>query len=170
MESWTPPERTAFPTTPDSFPASGVNSLAPIWVRGAARVLDGVLLAVPILIVTAISLAASGTEPGDDISLPIGVVAGSFALSFVYETLGVTLWGQTLGKLVCGVRVARQDNGRCPVWWQAGIRVALPGVVGAIVHPLASLVTVGLFAAAIFDPLRRTVPDRAAGTVVVRAR
>src|SRR5690606_31735966 len=103
-------------------------------------------------------------------SLTAWVTGTVFVVQFVYETVCVTLWGQTLGKLVCGVRVARLVNGRCPLWWEAGLRVALPGVVGAIPHPAALAASIAIYAVAVVDPLRRTLADRAAGTVVVRAR
>lgn len=170
MESWSPPEQAASSAGPDRFPTAGVNSLASVWVRAGARFIDTVLLAIPVALALTISVAASGTESTEEVTIPVWTIATWFGLTFLYETIGTTLWGQTIGKLICGVRVARIDNGRCPLWWQAGIRVAIPGVVGSVAHPLASFVVMGLYVAAAFDALRRTVPDRAAGTVVVRSR
>jgi uncharacterized RDD family membrane protein YckC len=61
-------------------------------------------------------------------------------------------------------------NGRCPLWWESALRIGLPAVVAAVPLPLALAVAVGLFTTAGFDPMRRNITDRAAGTVVVRAR
>ena len=68
------------------------------------------------------------------------------------------------------MRVVRLVNGRCPLWWEAAIRIALPGAVAVIPDPLAKAVALALYGVAVADPMRRNVPDRAAGTVVVRSR
>ena len=175
-EEWHPPTEAAMPVGPQSFPDAGVNSLAPIGLRAAARALDWVVVSVPAMAVfTVAALATVGLE-GDaeemagDLTLYLWFTASFFLFSFLYETVAVALWGQTLGKLVLGLRVARQANGRCPLWWEAGIRVALPGVISAVPHPAAVAAAIVLYGMASFDPMRRSVPDRAAGTVVVRSR
>jgi uncharacterized RDD family membrane protein YckC len=158
----------------DAFPAAGVNALASISSRAAARIIDTIVVLVPTSVVVLIVALATVGVDADAMQDSDGVVAWTtgttFVLQFLYETVAITLWGQTLGKLVLGVRVARLANGRCPLWWESGIRVALPSLVWAIPHPVAQLAALGLYLVAMFDPLRRTVPDRAAGTVVVRAR
>lgn len=163
------------PQGPDSFPAQGVNSLASVGQRTLARVIDLVVLSVPYLAVLGIViavLAAADTSPEDigETRAWVLYVGPGIVVAMVYETLCVTRWGQTLGKLVVGIRVARQVNGRCPLWWESAQRVALPGAVVIIPHPVALAGAMALYVVAGFDPMRRNVPDRAAGTVVVRAR
>lgn len=178
-DEWHPPAVEAFPTRPESFPAAGVNSLAPIASRALARLIDAVLVSLPTLaVVFAYVALVAGLdadteeieEVAGDAALLGWTIGVAFASAVLYETLCIARWGQTLGKLIFRIRVARQANGRCPQWWEAAIRVALPGVVAAIPHPAARAASLVLYGVAIFDPLRRSLPDRAAGTVVVRAR
>jgi uncharacterized RDD family membrane protein YckC len=166
-----------FPSRPGSFPAAGVNALATISRRWLARGVDAVLVGLPVLVVASVVLVvqASGDPSADpseaaDTTAQALIWGAMVAVAVLYETLAVTLWGQTLGKFLLGVRVARQVNGRCPLWWEAALRIALPGVVATVPHPLAKAAAMALYVAAMFDPLRRGLPDRAAGTVVVRTR
>jgi uncharacterized RDD family membrane protein YckC len=174
IDEWHPPTQAQHPEGPDAFPAAGVNSLAAIWTRAIARSIDTVIVMIPALVVLSVVAVASGPGGSDEVeaspALQASVTGTIFLVSFLYETIGVTVWGQTLGKLLCGIRVARLLNGRCPLWWEAGLRVALPGVVAAVPHPAALAASLAIYAVALFDPMRRTLADRAAGTVVVRAR
>lgn len=171
-----PARQTTMPDGPDSFPARGVNSLASPGSRGMARLLDLTVLSVPLFVAYSIAaLVASGGSPDPETTLAsesayVWMWGSAIGLAVVYETICVTLWGQTLGKLVLGLRVVRQVNGRCPLWWEAAIRIALPGAVAVIPSPLAKAAAVALYIVAVSDPIRRSVPDRAAGTVVVRSR
>jgi len=178
IDEWHPPSEARMPDGPDSFPASGTNSLASIGSRWLARLIDLLVVGVPYVAVASVVvlIATSGDSAGDDATAAADPRAQvlfwgpPLALAVLYETICVTLWGQTLGKLALGVRVARVANGRCPLWWESAIRIALPSVVAVVPHPLAKVVSIVLYAVAMFDPLRRSIPDRAAGTVVVRAR
>jgi len=178
IDEWHPPSQTPMPVGPQSFPRTGVNSLASLGARGLARTLDTLLIGIPYFtVVGTLMVVASGATSGDDAStIEIGTdgwvaIWGPLAIILVvYETVGVTLWGQTLGKAVVGIRVARQVNGRCPLWWEAALRIGVVSVVLVIPHQLALAVAMGLFTTAGFDPMRRNITDRAAGTVVVRAR
>lgn len=171
------PAAERYPRTPRAFPATGVNSLATVPRRWLARVVDAVLVGLPVLVVSSVVLVVQAAgDPSSDPAEAVGPTAqavtwaAAVAVAVLYETVAITLWGQTLGKLLLGVRVARQVNGRCPLWWEAALRIALPGVVATVPHPLAKMAAMALYVAAMFDPLRRGVPDRAAGTVVVRSR
>jgi uncharacterized RDD family membrane protein YckC len=174
IDEWHPPTQAHHPDGPEAFPARGVNSLATLWTRAVARSFDAVLVLLPALVVFSIVALATGTtgpQEAEDSSLLAASFTGSiFVVSFLYETISIYLWGQTAGKALCGIRVARLVNGRCPLWWEAGLRVALPGVVAAVPHPAALAAAAAIYLVAIFDPMRRTLADRAAGTVVVRAR
>lgn len=174
--SSTGPNGTTMPLEPGAFPRSGVNSLATTGSRALARVLDLLVLGVPVLIVLSVVVGIlsggdqsylsdlSGTQTWELFMAP-GV-----SLAIIYETICTTLWGQTVGKLALGIRVARLANGRCPLWWESALRIALPGAIAIIPHPAALAAAISLYVVAGFDPIRRSVPDRAAGTVVVRAR
>ena len=164
------------PVGPDSFPRRGVNSLASLEGRAVARLLDALLLGIPYFVVAAVVAAVlAGSEPATEPvemtgRLWLAVFGPLVGLFVVYETVCVWLWGQTVGKLALGVRVARQVNGRCPLWWEAFLRVGIVGLVLLIPFMPVVFVASGLYMVAGFDEMRRNVPDRAAGTVVVRAR
>ncbi len=177
IDEWHPPTEPRMPVTPEAFPSSGVNSLASLGARAVARILDLLLLVIPYSVlalfvyVVAGGDAASTAETMEPTVRDRMVLTAPFlALAVLYETVTITLWGQTLGKFALGVRVARQVNGRCPLWWESALRIGLPAVVAVIPHPIAISAAMALFVTAGFDPLRRNLTDRAAGTVVVRSR
>lgn len=178
IDEWHPPSDDPMPVGPQSFPRTGVNSLATLGSRGVARVLDALIVGVPYSLVASIVIVvanggdATTGEPmgGSSAQSYVALIGPLLALVVLYETIAVTLWGQTLGKLAVGIRVARQANGRCPLWWEAALRIALPAVVALIPVPFALAVAMALYTTAGFDPMRRNITDRAAGTVVVRAR
>ncbi len=101
-------------------------------------------------------------------TLPIWAYLGVRLLSIVYETIAVAATGSTLGKLICGLRV-EDAFGKRPALHRAALRIALPDglslvpVIGVADRRVGYLTAIG-------DPQGRHVYDRAAGTVVVRAR
>ena len=96
------------------------------------------------------------------------VVLAAFVLHGVYVVVPTARWGRTLGKLIVGVRVVMQRDGRLPGWRASILRWVLPAV--ALFIPVVGwAVSIGLRATLVLDPLRRGVHDRMAGTIVVRA-
>lgn len=181
IEEWHPPGAGgAMPAGPEAFPRRGVNSLATVGQRALARVLDGLLvlavwspIALVVVLVRGDGPGASADEVRDAATALdyVAVVAPLAVILVLYETVCVTLWGQTVGKLATGVRVARLANGRCPLWWEAALRIGLPAVVATVpVMGIAPAVAMALFTTAGFDPMSRNLVDKAAGTVVVRSR
>ena len=167
-DDWYPPERPAMPEGPEHFPATGVNSLASYGVRGVARAIDSLLIGLPVLAVGIGTLAATDADPNQ--GFPEWVAAVWFVLTVVYEVLFVRWRGQTLGKLAVGIKVSRLDNGRPPLWWQAGIRIALPAIAAGLPFGIASVAYVAVYSSSAWSPVRRGIHDKAAGTVVVVAR
>ncbi len=178
IDEWHPPTQDPMPVGPQSFPRTGVNSLASLRDRGIARILDALIVGLPYSVIAGgVMLVLNGGDPtatdsmeGSSASGYVALVAPLLAVAVLYETIAVALWGQTLGKLALGIRVARQLNGRCPLWWEAALRIGLPAVVAVIPLPFALALSMIIFTTAGFDPMRRNLADRAAGTVVVRAR
>lgn len=159
------------PTDRDSFPESGPNALARVGPRAAARLLDAVVLAVPLVLLVAVILVATGFQPEKPSdALPAWVPALWFVVVVAYESILVAWRGQTVGKFAFGIRVARLDNGRPPLWWQAAIRVALPAVIATVPHAIAQLAFLGVYFSSVFDAMGRGFHDKAAGTVVVTTR
>jgi uncharacterized RDD family membrane protein YckC len=160
----------------EDFPEAGPNALATFQQRGIARLVDelvvyGALIYLATLVVQAVSGDPSALS--EDLELPVAVVAGAFAFQILYEVIVVAIWGQTLGKLLTGIRVARYTDGARPTWAQSALRCLLwatPGALGVIVLRQPALGALPVFLTAWRDPLRRALHDEAGGTIVVRTR
>jgi uncharacterized RDD family membrane protein YckC len=128
--------------------------LARVWPRIGARVLDAVLVG----IVMAVLSAAVPLPDGAGYTLVLVVVMVG------YETLLLAGGGQTLGKMVFGLRVVRAD--RDPVTARdALVRSALVDAIGMV--PLGWPI---LAIALEQHPVRQGWHDRVAGTLVVTIR
>ena len=97
---------------------------------------------------------------GDDAT---GFFAIELLIALLYTGVIQGLTGATIGKLVCGIRVMRED-GRRPGLWRGLVRWALL-IVDAFPYPT---MLVG-FIVALSNDRRQRVGDLAAGTYVVRA-
>ena len=116
---------------PESFPATGPNALARPWTRAVARLADTAIVSAPFMFIVVVVLAITGDLNDDEFPLWVRPMWAVFAVA--YEAPLVAWRGQTVGKLALGIKVARLDNGRPPLWWQATMRIGLPAVL--IVHP-----------------------------------
>ena len=154
---------------PSLFPESGPNSLASIGQRFVARLIDGVILVVPLLLITW-QFAEIDTE-ADRFDLPGWAFALNALVPVIYETVLIASRGQTIGKATMGIRVRRLTDGENPTPWQAGIRVLLPVALGNLpLGFIATVLSLAVYLVAFSNPLRQGWHDRAAGTVVVRTR
>jgi uncharacterized RDD family membrane protein YckC len=98
----------------------------------------------------------------------IGTALLEIVLAIVTLVIGYIIWtliawgrGQTPGKQVMGMRIYHLQNQRAASWGQMFVRQFLGGIVNSIFY-------IGLIISVVFlftDPLRRTVPDRIAGTI-----
>src|SRR5688572_28570298 len=70
---------------------------------------DSIILAVPVLMVMAVTTRLGSTGPMVFVS---ALTVGSL-YAFVFECL----WGATLGAMLCGLRVRSANGGRAP-WWR----------------------------------------------------
>lgn len=96
------------------------------------------------------------------------VLVVAFVFLALYEVVPTALWGRTPGKAIVGTRVVRIGDDRPPGWKRSVLRWVLPALAFQI-HVVGWIVAVLLRAVLVLDPLRRGVPDRLAGTIVVRA-
>jgi uncharacterized RDD family membrane protein YckC len=147
-------------------------------MRLLARLIDGVLLLVIILIVVAIAgihiFHTSSTTTGSSASFTIyganyfKVLLISVLITGGYEVGMISTRGATLGKMACGVRVANLEDGQTPSFGQAAIRWVIPAVAGAIFSLLQLIVYLSPF----FDSTHRNRGwyDYAARTIAVRTR
>jgi len=152
------------PRGPDDFPSAGPNSLASIVRRAAARTIDTLLIGVAASLV----LLPFVTVEGNKTALPRWAILPFVVMMVVYEVALETWMGQTLGKLLLGVRVARLVNGQGPDVSQVTLRALVPASV--LVLPFVSVLYPFVYLTAGFSPMRRGVHDHAGGTVVVRTR
>jgi uncharacterized RDD family membrane protein YckC len=134
---------------------------AGIASRVAAAVIDGILLLSIDAGVLWLTLRIAELQPTlEDVAVirPVPMLTFFLVMAFLYQ-VGFTLsGGQTMGKMITGIRVTG-DDGR-------GV-----DITGAVVRALGSLLamcTLGLlFIPVLFSAERRAVHDRLAGTRVV---
>ena len=181
------PPRPAEPTKPkrlprlEDFPPNGPNALASFSSRGWARMIDALVTDIPVLIGQGLLAAPTLTEDLQPTAateeltrtLTPWLVAGWAVLAALYETIAIAWRGQTLGKWLLGIRVARYTDGKKPAWAQSVLRCLLPVAGGALTFTFAGIPALGafaIFASAYINPLRRGWHDDAGGTIVVRTR
>jgi uncharacterized RDD family membrane protein YckC len=143
------------PDAPTLRPAS-------VSARLIAAFLDLVLLTTIDAIVVYLTLALTGLGRESIGALPIAPLAGFLAiLNGGYLIAFVAAGGQTVGKMITGIRVMGDD----------GRRVDIGGAVLRALGCGVSMVTVGLgYLPALVSANGRALQDRIAGTRVVSAR
>jgi uncharacterized RDD family membrane protein YckC len=165
--------------------ASGIAGASPLarryggfWVRVGARLIDGLILGVPIVVIAALLIPnffrAAGQAPNPATPAnPFAVIAGFatfFVVSFLagacYEILMLKHRSATVGKIACGLKVSRSDGrglswgvcvGRFFMW-----NVVTSGVpyLNMILMPV-SMIMLGV------DGEKRALHDRVCDTRVV---
>ena len=145
-----------------SLPTS-VDWRANIGTRFWARLLDGLILAVPVL---ALTLTTSDFD-GTTFRTPLWVTAATAVVAALYEIGFIAMTGQTIGKRALRIQVVDVATGRPPNLGGATIRHLVPSVPSLLpgVGPLLGLL---VYLSAVWSPTRQGWHDRAAGTVVVR--
>jgi uncharacterized RDD family membrane protein YckC len=158
------PEESATVSARDAAVRRDTGATPAGWPRRlGAALIDLVILGGISAGVLTLTLRIAGLELSVDhlvLIRPIPMAAFLLLLAFLYLA-GFTIGGgQTIGKMVCGVRVIGDDGG--------GVDAA-----GAVVRSLGWLLTAGtlglLFVPALFHADRRAPHDRLAGTRVVDA-
>jgi uncharacterized RDD family membrane protein YckC len=107
--------------------ASGATAASPLgwhyggfWMRFGARMIDGIVLGVPVLILAALLIPNLLKSQGQgDASNPAFAAIAAFSLTFFlfyflvvicYEVVLLRYRGATLGKMACGLKVVRADG------------------------------------------------------------
>jgi uncharacterized RDD family membrane protein YckC len=141
--------------------------LARLSNRAMGAALDYVLLT---LLVAPLSILVYVNGTKREITADeVIVVSGVFVvLGAVYNTVGVALWGRTIGKMVVRCRVVRVDTGGPTGWWYAGIRALVVSLAWAVPY-IALAAAMVVYGYAVLDPRQQGLHDKAAGTVVVAA-
>ncbi|GHF45522.1 MULTISPECIES: RDD family protein [Streptomyces] len=146
-------------------PLAGMPPLANRFKRLVARIIDGLIVGVPI---TAIfSAATRGWDPTQDNGKTSGLGILIAVVYFVYEGLMLTSRGQTLGKMAMKIRVGMLDNGAVPAgsagWTRAAV-YNLPEIV-----PCCGFLfwLINVLWCTWDQPYHQCIHDKAAKTVVV---
>lgn len=130
--------------------------------RVLAIIVDGLVLGVVFWVMS--MLFEVTTTEGGVASASLGTL-GTFALliiSFAYYALLEGYLGQTLGKMLLGIKVIREDNGEVPGLGAAAVRTVLRVID---VLPFAYLVG---FIAVLISGKNQRLGDMLANTLVVR--
>jgi uncharacterized RDD family membrane protein YckC len=150
-------------------PAAGPDARLPSHLRRlVALLVDGVVLvALAVLLVSLAVLGADTESLLGRVALALGayVVAAALYAPVCMAVLG----GRTLGKVLVGLKVVREDGSRCSF----GRALAREVLVKGLALGIASAITGGLalLADAVWpfvDDRRRALHDLAAGTRVVK--
>ena len=124
--------------------------------RILATVVDGIVLGVLYVVMAALfGHITRGTLP----PLPAVVYA---VLAILYYILLEGYLGQTVGKMLLGIRVVREDNGEVPGLGAATVRTILRIIDGLFDYLVAFIVV-------LVSPKRQRLGDMAAHTLVVRS-
>ncbi|OPH52042.1 hypothetical protein BC351_33295 [Paenibacillus ferrarius] len=126
---------------------------AGFWIRFVAVLLDGVAIQAVFVLLSFI-MNSSPFKPS------FGMSVLQYAISWSYFVILTVLLGQTLGKMIMGIRVVRKDG--LPNTWGS---ILLREIIGKIVS--AIILCIGYIMAGI-DSEKRSLHDRMAGTRVVK--
>lgn len=160
----------------------GGRPLAEPWMRVLARLLDSLIVGFVFGFIFSAFLLSDGDNAGfgglgADASFGEIYTLGllTMAAGFVWDAVLTKQFGGTPMKLAFGMRVVRADDGGPVEWSHAIIRWAVPGALAAVPLPVlpgfVNLVIVIVSLVFLFTkPLRQTVWDLAAKTLVVKAR
>jgi uncharacterized RDD family membrane protein YckC len=152
------------PKVPVALP--GRRPLADWWVRLTAAAIDGFLLAL-----TWAAIQYVGFAFADSPALKQPLANSGFAIALAYCVIQGTLLarrGQTVGKMVTGIRIVRNADDTNPGFWSSCVlRVVVPALFFAlpVIGPLLALID-GL---SILGSERRCLHDLIANTKVVEA-
>lgn len=144
------------------------------WIRFGARMIDGLALIIPFIILAALiipNLVRTGGQPSGPAILGLGLTFFAVALlgGGAYEVLMLKYQGGTLGKMACGLKVVRSD-GRSLGWGVSFGRFLMWNIVtNGIPYLNMVLMLVSSIMAGVDDE-KRALHDRVCDTRVVYKR
>ncbi len=142
---------------PENLSAPRVNV---IGRRVLATVVDLVLFSLLSFALSSMAGTASGGGGSVSLSLEGGWALLFFVLVFGYYVVMEGRWGQTVGKMLLGIKVVRAGTDEAPGLGKAAVRTLLRFVDGLFFYLVA-------FVAAVASANNRRLGDMAAGTLVV---
>jgi uncharacterized RDD family membrane protein YckC len=112
----------------------GTAKVATLGARALARIIDtviyGVFWALLFGLMFAIGMGSSSSVDGATIGFGGIVLLWFFgvAATVSYELVMIAVKGQTVGKMVVGVKVVDQRNGQNPGWGASFVRILIPQI------------------------------------------
>ncbi|GII31217.1 RDD family protein [Planotetraspora mira] len=176
---------------PAAIPPGAPAPLAEWWQRLVARIIDGVIVYVPFLIISAIITAVVVTNAGYDaetgvVTLESGVFLAALLSALVggvgmiaYEFLMLRQRGQTFGKMAMGIKVVQVGGTLGPEGLPQDVAAKRAGVLFGpqlIRFNLLLSLIAGIFALVnalwlLWDkPLSQALHDKVAKTIVVKVK
>lgn len=161
--------------------ASGAGAPSPlglqyagVWIRFAARFVDGLVLMVPVLIFMAVLIPSIIRAGNQEPSPALGFFSIGFLLVFLlatacYEILMLKHRGATLGKMACGLKVVRSD-GRSLSWGVCVGRFFMWNVLTSGIPYLSFILMIASSIMAGVDEQKRAMHDRVCDTRVIYSR
>ena len=138
-------------------------TLAPMWRRILAQILDQLIVLLPVVAV-AVGLGVRDVDDIADHAFAINVAV--IATAFLYEFVMIGAWGRTVGKFALGTRAVRIDTGGPVLWYSSAIRALVPLTAG-VIPAIGQILSLFVYVRAFLDPRRQGWHDKAAGTIVV---
>jgi uncharacterized RDD family membrane protein YckC len=119
-------------------PYGGGYAYASMGKRLGARLLDGLIVGIPLSILYLVLVLPAITSAANGDSAAAGSVGGgviffyliTFLLSIGYEVGMIGARGATLGKQILGIKVVREADGQIPGYGPAALRWVIPFVAG----------------------------------------
>ena len=149
------------------------------WIRFGARILDGLLMGIPFVILMAMLmpnlLRTTGGQPQNPaanaaiLGFTFTLIGIGFLAAVLYEVLMMRYWGATLGKMACGIKIVRAD-GRSLGWGVSFGRFLMWNVVTSGLPYVNFVLMVVSSIMAGTDPEKRAIHDRVCDTRVVYKR
>ncbi len=148
--------------TTSTAPTTGALEVHVTGRRVLATIADGIALGVLLWVMSALfGTTSSASATGVSASLEGFSALIFFVLVFAYYVILEGYLGQTLGKMLFGIKVVREDTGRVPGIGAAAIRTVLRIVDGLFSYLVA-------FIAVLASSKNQRLGDMAAHTLVVR--
>jgi uncharacterized RDD family membrane protein YckC len=137
-------------------------------MRLLARIIDSLVVGLPAwYLVLQLFDIEIDFENLQDLAIPWEAIATISGLTFVYETLLIGATGRTIGKMICGLTVVHRTDLGVPGFGLAAVRAGAYAVLYSI-PGIGFIILIATIVMAFVTPLRQTIHDRAASTVVVR--
>lgn len=129
--------------------------------RVISTIVDGLILGVVFAVLS--MLFGETSASGGSVNASLGTLGTLLltVLSFAYFILMEGYMGQTVGKMVAGIKVVREGTGEAPGLGKAAIRTVLRVIDGLFIYLVAFIVVQ-------ISGKNQRLGDMAAGTLVVR--